>query len=254
MRKGKQMSNEVLFEVKGAVATITLNRPERKNAINQAMLTGLYNSIEKISESDEIKVGIITGNGNAFCSGIDLACLATDNLFDPRLDGKGMPEIFGSCDKPIIGAVNGYSITGGFEIALNCDFLIASENAVFADTHAKVGIHPGWGMSQLLQQAIGQRLAKQFSTTCEKISAKRALHCGLVNEVVSADKLLIRAAEIAEEMCSVNYDMMLTMKTLIEVQNHTTLNEAIAVEKKGFNSFLKGFSAVNGLRKNHDKG
>jgi enoyl-CoA hydratase len=106
-----------------------------------------------------------------------------------------------------------------------------------------VGIHPGWGMSQLLQQAVGQRLAKQFSTTCEKISAERALHCGLVNEVVSADKLLIRASKIAEEMCSVNYDMMLTMKTLIEVKNYTTLNEAIAVEKKGFKSFLKGFLA-----------
>jgi enoyl-CoA hydratase len=235
------MSNEVLFEVKGSVATITLNRPERKNAINQALLIELYNSIEKITESDEIKVGIITGSGNSFCSGIDLACLATDNLFDPRLDGKDMPEIFGSCDKPIIGAVNGYSITGGFEIALNCDFLIASENAIFADTHAKVGIHPGWGMSQLLQQAVGQRLAKQFSTTCEKISAERALHCGLVNEVVSADKLLLRASKIAEEICSVNYDMMLTMKTLIEVKNYTTLNKAIAVEKKGFKSFLKGF-------------
>ena len=235
------MGNEVLFEVKGSVATITLNRPERKNAINQALLIGLYNSIDKITESDEIKVGIITGSGNSFCSGIDLACLATDNLFDPRSDGKDMPEIFGSCDKPIIGAVNGYSITGGFEIALNCDFLIASKNAVFADTHAKVGIHPGWGMSQLLQQAVGQRLAKQFSATCEKISAERALNCGLVNEVVSADKLIIRATQIAEEICSVNYDMMLTMKKLIEEKNCTTLNGAITAEKRGFNSFLKGF-------------
>jgi len=234
------MGNEVLFEVKGSVATITLNRPKRKNAINQALLMGLYNSIEKITKSDEIKVGIITGSGNSFCSGIDLACLATDNLFDPRSDGKDMPEIFGSCDKPIIGAVNGYSITGGFEIALNCDFLIASENAVFADTHAKVGIHPGWGMSQLLQQAVGQRLAKQFSMTCEKISAQRALNCGLVNEVVSADKLPIRAVKIAEEICSINYDMMLTMKKLIEAKNCTTLNEALIIEKKGFKSFLKG--------------
>ncbi len=235
------MGNEIIFEVKGSTAIITLNRPERKNAINQSLLTGLYNSIEKITKSDEIKVGIITGSGNAFCSGIDLACLESDNLFDPRSDGKGMPEIFGSCEKPLIGAVNGYAITGGFEIALNCDFLIVSENAVFADTHAKVGIHPGWGMSQLLQQAVGQRLAKQFSTTCEKISAKRALNCGLVNEVIPADKLLIRAVEIAEEICNVNYDMMLTMKKLIETKNSTTLNEAMVVEQRGFKLFLEGF-------------
>jgi len=238
------MGNEILFEVKDAVATITLNRPDRKNAINQGLLTGLYNSIEKIAESAEIKVGIITGSGNAFCSGIDLACLATENLFDPRSDGKDMPKIFGSCNKPIIGAVNGYAITGGFEIALNCDFLIASENAIFADTHAKVGIHPGWGMSQLLQQAVGQRLAKQFSSTCEKIPAQRALTCGLVNEVVRADKLLVRAFEIAEQICKVNYDMMLTIKKLIETKDRTTLNKAMTIEQKGFEFFLKNFGKL----------
>jgi len=236
------MDNELIFEIKGPIAIITLNRPDRKNAINQALLTGLYNCVEKIAEKDEIKVGIITGKGDAFCSGIDLDCLSTDNLFDPRSDGKDLPDIFGYCHKPIIGAVNGYAITGGFEIALNCDFLIASEHAVFADTHAKVGIHPGWGMSQLLQQAVGQRLAKQFSATCEKISAQRALHCCLVNEVVPAAELLARTIEIAEKICSVNYDMMLTMKKLIEEKNSTTLNDAIATERKGFKLFLESFN------------
>ena len=235
------MGNEVLFEINDAIATITLNRPERKNAINQALLTGLYDGIERIAKNDQIKVGIITGSGNAFCSGIDLACLSTDNLFDPRSDGKDMPAIFGSCDKPIIGAVNGYAITGGFEIALNCDFLIASENAIFADTHARVGIHPGWGMSQMLQQAVGQRLAKQFSSTCEQIPAQRALTCGLVNEVVPADKLLARAVELAEKICEVNYDMMLTIKTLIEAKNKMTFNHAMALEQNGFEFFLKEF-------------
>lgn len=236
------MSTEVIFETKGPAAIITLNRPERKNAINQALLTGLYNSLEKVADSDEIKVCIITGKGDAFCSGIDLDCLSTDNLFDPRSDGKDMPQIFGSCHKPVIGAVNGYAVTGGFEIALNCDFLIASENAVFADTHAKVGIHPGWGMSQLLQQAVGQRLAKQFSATCEKIPAKKALSCGLVNEVVPANKLLKRSIEIAQKICSVNYEMMLTMKKLIEEKNHTTFNDALATEQKGFKLFLENFN------------
>ncbi len=236
------MGTEVIFEVKGSVAIITLNRPNRKNAINQALLTGLYNSVEKIGQSDEIKVGIITGSGDSFCSGIDLECLSTDNLFDPRSDGQDMPEIFGYCNKPLIGAVNGYAITGGFEIALNCDFLIACESAVFADTHAMVGIHPGWGMSQLLQQAVGQRLAKQFSATCEKISAQRALSCGLVNEVVPAGKLLARAIEIAEKICSVNYEMMLTMKKLIEEKNSKTLNDAMAIEQKGFKLFLESFN------------
>lgn len=236
------MSAEVIFEINGSVAIITLNRPNRKNAINQALLTGLYNSIDTITENEKIKVGIITGRGDSFCSGIDLDCISTDNLFDPRSDGKDMPDIFKSCHKPIIGAVNGYAITGGFEIALNCDFLIASDNAVFADTHAKVGIHPGWGMSQLLQQAVGQRLAKQFSATCEKIPAEKALSCGLVNEVVPAGQLLERTLEIAEQICSVNYEMMMTMKKLIEEKNRTSFKDAMETEQKGFKSFLESFN------------
>ncbi len=89
---------------------------------------------------------------------------------------------------------------------------------------------------------VGQRLAKQFSATCEKIPAKRALNCGLVNEVVPADKLLARTTQIAKEICCVNYDMMLTMKKLIEAKNDTTFNKAAALEQKGFNSFLENFN------------
>ncbi len=140
------MTDAVLFEVDvdNKTAIITLNRPDRKNAINQALLIGLCNSIDRVKDDDGITSAIITGAGNSFCSGIDLECLATDNLFDPREDGSDLVDVFAGCHKPIIGAVNGYAITGGFEIALNCDFLIASEKATFADTHAKVGIHPGW--------------------------------------------------------------------------------------------------------------
>jgi enoyl-CoA hydratase len=239
-RRGK-MSNAVLFEVKENIAIITLNRPDRKNAINQALLKLLYDYVEKVAETPEIGSAIITGSGNSFCSGIDLACLATDNLFDPREDGRDMVDVFSACEKPIIGAVNGYAITGGFEIALNCDFLIASENAVFADTHARVGIHPGWGMSQLLQQAVGQKMAKQFSLTCEKISPDKALACGLVNEVVPQDKLIERAMEIAKSIAKANPGMMLTMKKLIEFRNTTTLEGALSNEKKGFQDFISSF-------------
>ncbi len=235
------MEKAVLFDVKDGVALITLNRPERRNAINQALLVQLYDSLDQVASDDAIKAAIITGNGKAFCSGIDLACLQTDNLFDPRGDGSDLPDVFRKCSKPVIGAVNGHSITGGFELALNCDFLIASENALFADTHAKVGIHPGWGMTQMLQQAVGQRLAKQFSLTCEFISVEKALQCGLVNEVVSADTLLERAHEIAQMISQVNYDMAMTVKKLIEKRNDHTFDEALAIERKDFLTFVKQF-------------
>lgn len=232
------MEKPVLFEIEDGTALITLNRPDRRNAINQDLLVHLYNSIEEVQSNDRIKVGIITGNGNSFCSGIDLEVIATDNIIDPRGDGKDLPDVFGECKKPIIGAVNGHAITGGLEIALNCDFLIASENASFKDTHARIGIPPGWGMTQLLQQAVGQRMAKQMSFSCQSISADKALQCGLVNEVVPHDELLQRAKLIASDICAANPDIVAVLKGLIKFRNSTTLEEAFANERKGCKEFM----------------
>src|SRR3990172_2876393 len=149
------MDTTVLFEKENGVALITLNRPERRNAINQDLLVNLYNYIDEVAASADIKAAVITGAGTAFCSGLDLKAITTDNLMNPRGDGSDLLNVIGACTKPLIGAVNGPAMTGGFELALNCDFLVASENASFADTHVKMGIHPGWGMSQLLQEAVG---------------------------------------------------------------------------------------------------
>lgn len=235
------MEQAVLFDIKDRVALITLNRPERRNAMSQALLAQLYDAIERVADDSEITCAIITGQGKGFCSGLDLSCLATENLMDPRGDGSDMYQVFADCHKPIIGAVNGPTMTGGFELALNCDFLIASTEARFADTHSKVGIHPGWGMTQLLQQAVGQRMAKQMSLTCEFFSAEQALAIGLVNEVVPPDSLIPRAMEIANQICAVNQDMMMTVKTLIENKNKATFDEAIKMEADGFSEFLKKF-------------
>ncbi len=234
------MSDPILYETDGPIAIIRLNRPERRNAINEALLRGLYDSLEKATNDSAVKVIIITGEGKAFCSGLDLDCLATDNLMDPRGDGRDMVDLVAACDKPIIGAVNGYAITGGFELALNCDFLIAGQSAAFADTHARVGIQPGWGMTQLLQQAVGQRMAKQMSLTCQFITAEQALRCGLVNEVVPDAELMARVKEIAGQICAVNYDMALTVKKLIEYRNQAFHDEAMAHERKDFKAMLAG--------------
>lgn len=232
------MESPVLFTVENQTAIITLNRPERRNSINQALLTQLYDYIEQVSDDDNIRAAIITGNGKSFCSGIDLDAILTENLFDPRGDSTDLPDIFRACKKPIIGAVNGHAITGGFEIALNCDFLIASENASFADTHAKVGIHPGWGMTQLLQQAIGRPRARQMSFTCKFISAEIAYQWGLVNEVVPHDRLLERAKEIAQDICSVNQDILGVVKELIDFRQTGTFDASFAHEREGFMDFL----------------
>jgi enoyl-CoA hydratase len=233
------MEQAVLFEVKDRAALITLNRPERRNALNQTLLAQLYDAVDKVRDDDAIACAIITGMGKGFCSGLDLGCLETDNLMDPRGDGSDLLQVFKDCPKPIIGAVNGPAMTGGFELALNCDFLIASTQARFADTHAKVGIHPGWGLSQLLQQAVGQPMAKQISLTCEFVSAQKALAIGLVNEVVEPDSLITRCFEIANQISSVNQEMMMTVKTLIELKDKASLNQALDMESKAHRAWVK---------------
>ncbi|MDY6834937.1 MAG: enoyl-CoA hydratase [Chloroflexota bacterium] len=231
------MEKPVLFEVEDGVAIITLNRPHRRNAINQALLTHLYEYIDEVTEDDSIRVAILTGNGKSFCSGIDLDVVLMENLADPRGDGKDLPDIIDRCKKPIIGAINGHAITGGLEIALNCDFLIASENASFADTHINMGVHPGWGMIQLLRQTIGPRMTKQMSLSGEHISAEKALRWGLVNEVVPHDRLLSRAKQIANGMRAANQDILRMMKNLIEYGDRSTVEEAIAHERRSFKEF-----------------
>ncbi|MGA6926434.1 MAG: enoyl-CoA hydratase [Desulfosarcina sp.] len=233
------MATSVLFEVENQIAVITLNRPERRNAINQQLLIHLYNALDEVTGRPDIRVAIITGNGPSFCAGLDLDAIGRENLFDPRGDGSDLPDLMRACAKPIIAAVNGHAITGGFELALNCDFMIAAENAQFSDTHARVGIHPGWGMTQLLQQTVGQRRAKQISFACQPIYAHTALAWGLVNEVLPKEHLLERAKTIAAQIVQADPHLLNVIKTLIENRNRGPLEQAWDKERSGFKQFLR---------------
>ena len=232
------MAPTVLLDVENQIAVITLNRPERRNAINQQLLVDLYGILEAVAASDDIGAVILTGKGPSFCAGLDLEAIGRENLFDPRGDGLDLPDLMRACRTPIVAAVNGHAITGGFELALNCDFIIASENAQFADTHARVGIHPGWGMTQLLQQTVGQRRAKQISFTCQPIFAHTALAWGLVNEVAPGEQLLDRAKTIASQIVQADPHLLEVIKTLIENRNRCPLEQAFDQERSGFKEFV----------------
>ena len=233
------MARPVLLEVENQIAVITLNRPERRNAINQQLLIRLYDALDAVTVRDDVRVIIITGNGPSFCAGLDLGAIGKENLFDPRGDGSDLPDLMRACNKPIIAAVNGHAITGGFELALNCDFIIAAENAQFSDTHVRVGIHPGWGMTQLLQQTVGQRRAKQISFACQPIYAHTALAWGLVNEVLPREHLLDRAKTIAAQIVKADPQLLGVIKTLIENRNRSPLEQAFDKERSGFKQFLR---------------
>lgn len=230
--------SSVLLEVRESIATISLNRPHRHNAINHELLFQLYEAIEEAGSREDVKAVILTGNGKSFCAGVDLEAVRTEKLFDIREDGKELPEVFKSCGKPIIAAIDGHAITGGLEMALCCDFILASNRAVFIDSHAKLGIHPGWGMTQLLPQAIGLRRAKQMSFTGQPVSALQALEWGLVNEVIPGEMLMVRVRQIAEHICSVNQPVLQKMKALMESGSQMSLGDALALERNGFISFL----------------
>ena len=200
------MGEAVRFEVADRVATITLNRPEARNALNREVLGLLPRFVTEAEERDDVDVVILTGADPAFCAGVDLKEAAAGGQGDASdalgavVESRRGP--FPPHRKPLIGAVNGVAVTGGLEVALGCDFLIASDRARFADTHARVGVMPGWGLTVLLPQAIGVRRARQMSVTGNYLDAMTALDWGLVNQVVAHDELLPTCRQLAADIVS----------------------------------------------------
>jgi enoyl-CoA hydratase len=206
----------VLLAVDGPVATVTLNRPEARNALNKELRKGLYRTMRALEADDEVRAVVLTGADPAFCAGLDLKELGSgrETLADSDATGGPAGERDGGerrerpgplprMTKPVIGAVNGVAITGGFELALACDFLVASERARFADTHARVGIMPGWGLTVLLPEAVGFRRARELSTTGNFLDAPTALAWGLVNHVMPHEQLVPVAQQLAADVASV---------------------------------------------------
>ncbi len=201
------MTDVVLYEVADRVATVTLNRPDARNALSSALQKELRAAVRRADDDEGVDVLILTGADPAFCAGLDLKELGSGGRGDATEAVAPSGETrrrgpFPEMAKPVIGAVNGVAVTGGLEVALGCDFLIASDRARFADTHARVGVMPGWGLTVLLPQAIGVRRARQMSVTGNYVDAEQALAWGLVNEVVPHDDLLPRCRSLAADIVS----------------------------------------------------
>jgi enoyl-CoA hydratase len=186
----------VLYSVDGPVATVTLNRPAARNAISSELLTRLVEAMAAADADEEIRAIILTGADPAFSAGVDLKELSRETSV-LRAAPSGSHSPWPPLGKPVIAAVNGPAVTGGLELVLNCDIVICSERAAFADTHARVGVLPGWGLSVLLPLAVGRSRARQMSFTGDFLTASQALTVGLVSEVVPHADLTGRAREIA---------------------------------------------------------
>ncbi len=236
--------NTLAIEQGGGIATVTLNRPEAMNALNAPLRAALYAAFDALREPGETRVVILTGAGRAFCAGLDLKELGGEagarNGGNAALSETNMIRALWECPVPIIGAVNGFAITGGFELALACDFLVASTQARFADTHARVGVVPGWGLSQRLPRLIGVNRAKELSYTGNVLDATRAEAWGLVNRVVEPDALLPTCRRLAEDILSGDGPTVREIKRIIDGGYATTLHEGQRLEAETSRRWARG--------------
>lgn len=200
------------------ITTVTLNRPEALNALSYELRAAITDTFNSLREDDDTKVIILTGAGRAFSAGLDLKELGQEGFSQPAIDLHGAVRNVG---KPIIGAINGFAVTGGFEIALMCDILIGSTQAAFADTHVRMGVVPGWGLSQKLASLIGASRAKELSFTANYLDAETAERWGLLNRIVEPEQLLPHCEKLAAEICQADE---LTLKAVHELIDYGVQN------------------------------
>lgn len=224
------MSDLVLVDRPAAgVAVVTLNRPAKYNALTPELLEQLRDAFDQLRQDAELRAVVLTGADPAFCAGIDLGELSKD----ASRFGPGSLSSLESLSVPLIGAINGVAVTGGLELALTCDLRIASDRARFADTHARVGVLPLWGLIARLPAAVGQSWARQMSFTGNFVDAEAALRIGLVNEVVPHDELLDRAVRLATDITTADPSSVQGIKGLYDVGAAGTATDARRAEVDG---------------------
>jgi enoyl-CoA hydratase len=238
----------VTTEISESIALVTINRPAQMNSLSAEVRAALVETFSALNDDPSVKVAILTGAGErAFCAGLDLKELGAGGAHPQAIveDPNDPVSTLNRFSKPIIGAINGVAITGGFELALACDVLLAAATARFADTHGRVGIMPGWGLSQKLSRAIGIARAKELSLTGNFLDAQTAASWGLVNRVVPQDELLAQARGLAADMAQMPLEILTTYKKLIDDGFALPFGEAIALEKKTAGTYNAGVSAAD---------
>ncbi len=247
----------LLVEVSERIATLTLNRPAQRNALSSSLLRALRSEMANADANDDVDVIILTGADPAFSAGLDLKELGSsgNNLVidrptsptktggTPTNDAPATP--WATTRKPVVGAINGVAVTGGFELVLQCDFLVASDRASFGDTHTRVGILPGWGLSVLLPQAIGLRRAIEMSLTGNFIDALEAHRLGLVNHVVDHDELIPTARRLADDIIGNDQGGVRELLASYRAIHRLTVGEGERHETRVGRQWVRTYSPAN---------
>jgi len=228
----------IVYEKAKGVATITLNRPEVLNVFSAEVVEEVLKALEDAKNDDDTRVVVLTGAGQkAFSAGADIKAMQDMNALKARalsLMGEKLCYSLENSEKPVIAALNGYALGGGLEVAMACDFRIASENARFGQTEINVGLIPGWGGTQRLTRLIGRTKAMELVLTGKMIDAKTAEQLGILNMVVPADRLMETVHELASELASKAPVAIRVAKAVINKGAGIGLDSALALEREGF--------------------
>jgi len=193
------MANEVLVDVTDGIMTVTINRPEAKNAANKAVAVGIAAAMDQLDSDNSIRVAILTGAGGTFCAGMDLKAFVSGEM--PIVEGRGFGGVTEAPPrKPLIGAIEGYALAGGLELALSCDLIVSADNARFGIPEVKRGLAAAAGGLMKLPRQIPPRLAMELAITGDFITAQRAYEIGLINQIVPAGAALEAARTLAAKI------------------------------------------------------
>ncbi len=254
------MFETIKYEAKEGIGYVTINRPEAMNALNPAVLDELWEVFNQIAGDDAVRTVIVTGEGKAFVAGADIAAMHAMTPQEGRammIKGHTVMNYMEKLEKPIIAAVNGFALGGGCELALACDFRVASEKAKFGQPEVNLGIIPGFGGTQRLPRLVGKARGKMLIMTAEIISAKDAYEIGLCEKVVPAEELMAEAENLAKMIMSkaplalaaaktaINTGFNLDMKTASTLEIEAFTGPFCSEDKtEGMGAFLEKRSAV----------
>ena len=241
------MTNDdvLLIDTHDRVRTLTLNRPASRNALSTELRRRFFLALRDAETDDTVDVVILTGADPVFCAGLDLKELG-DSTELPDISPQWPPMT-----TPVIGAINGAAVTGGLELALYCDILIASEQARFADTHARVGLLPTWGLSVRLPQKVGVGMARRMSLTGDYLSSADAFRAGLVTEVVAHEQLLPTARQVAASIVGNNQKAVRALLASYHRIDGAATREGLAIEAESATQWMSGANG-NDIAANRD--
>jgi enoyl-CoA hydratase len=240
----------ILQEVNGRVALLTLNRPKALNALNDAMMDELGQALLKYDADDNIGAIIITGSEKAFAAGADIAAMASwthMDVFKSEYITRNWETML-RIRKPIIAAVSGYALGGGCELAMMCDFIIASDTAKFGQPEIKLGILPGAGGTQRLPRAVGKAKAMDMVLTGRMMDAAEAERSGLVSRVVATDRLMAEALEVATVIGAMSLPSVMMAKEAVNRAWESPLSEGLLFERRAFHSLFGTDDQKEGMK------